>query len=125
MVARRVVLVVDDEAITRDVVAAMLDLEGVEVHQAGDADSAIALAREIKPDVVLLDVMLAGGADGLDVCRRLTAAGDAARVVMLTGRADAAARQAAEEAGAAGYLVKPFSAVDLFRVVDEEQARGA
>ena len=44
---------------------------------------------------------------------------------MLTGRSDPAARDAAVAAGASAYLVKPFSAVDLFRVVDEEPVRGA
>ena len=124
MSARRVVLVVDDEAITRDVVGAMLQFEDVDVHTAHDADSALETARAVKPHVVLLDVMLPG-TDGLEVCRRLTALPDAPRVVMLTGRADDAARRAAAEAGASGYLVKPYSAVDLFRVVDEGGARGA
>lgn len=124
MAGRRVVLVVDDEAITRDVVGAMLELEDVDVHTAGDAESALATAREVRPDVVFLDVMLPG-TDGLEVCRRLTALADAPRVVMLTGRSDPAVRRAAEEAGARGYLVKPYSAVDLFRVIEEEPARGA
>ena len=124
MAGRRVVLVVDDEAITRDVVGAMLELEDVDVHTAGDAESALATARAVRPDVVFLDVMLPG-TDGLEVCRRLTALPDAPRVVMLTGRSDPAVRRAAEEAGARGYLVKPYSAVDLFRVIEEEPARGA
>ena len=124
MAGRRVVLVVDDEAITRDVVGAMLELEDVDVHTAGDAESALATAREVRPDVVFLDVMLPG-TDGLEVCRRLTALADAPRVVMLTGRSDPAVRRAAEAAGARGYLVKPYSAVDLFRVIEEEPARGA
>lgn len=122
MPARRVVLVVDDEAITRDVVGAMLELEDVDVHTAADAESALATAREVRPDVVLLDVT---GVDGFAVCRALTALENAPRVVMLTGRADAESRRAAAEAGASGYLLKPYSAVDLFRVIEEEQARGA
>ena len=124
MPPRRVVLVVDDEAITRDVVEAMLELEDVEVHTAADGATALAAAERIRPDLVLLDVMMRGES-GIDVCRRLTATVHPPRVVMLTGRADEAARNAAAEAGAAAYLVKPFSAVDLFRVVDEEPARGA
>jgi DNA-binding response OmpR family regulator len=119
MTERRVVLVVDDEAITRDVVGAMLELEYVDVHTAHSGEQALALAADVRPDVVLLDVMMPG-LDGFDVCRRLreTYGADAPRIVMLTARADDAARQAAHEAGAAAYIVKPFSARDLFAAVD-------
>ena len=120
---RRVVLVVDDEAITREVVAAMLELEDVEIHTAHDGDTALAMAGDLHPDLVLLDVMMPG-LDGFEVCRRMTAADAPPRVVMLTANSDDASRREAAEAGATSYLVKPFSAVDLFRVVDEEPVRG-
>lgn len=123
MSPRRVVLVVDDESITRDVVGAMLELEDVDVHVAHDGATALAKAEEVHPDLVLLDVMMPG-VDGMEVCRRLSAQPDAPRVVMLTGLSDDASRRAAAEAGASGYLVKPFSAVDLFHVVDGEAAHG-
>jgi len=123
MNGRRVVLVVDDESITRDVVGAMLELEDVDVHVAHDGPTALEKAREVQPDVVLLDVMMPG-LDGVEVCRALSAAPDAPRIVMLTGLSDADSRRAAVEAGASGYLVKPFSAVDLYEVVDGERARG-
>ena len=122
MSGRRVVLVVDDESITRDVVGAMLALENVDVHTAHDGETALAKASELHPDLVLLDIMMPG-LDGIEVCRRLQANG-APRVVMLSARTDAEAKRAAAEAGAAGYLVKPFSAVDLFDVV-EGRGRGA
>jgi CheY-like chemotaxis protein len=118
--------VVDDEAITRDVVVTMLELDDVEVHHASDGDTALALADKVRPDVVLLDAMMPG-MDGFAVCRALRDAyGDEGpRVVMLTARADAAARDAAEAAGAVGYIVKPFSGLDLFRLLDEEPIGGA
>jgi DNA-binding response OmpR family regulator len=122
--AGRVVLVVDDEAITRDVVVAMLELDHVAVHHAADGESALKVAADVRPDVVLLDVMMPG-MNGFDVCRALCDTPTPPRVVMLTARADADARAAAFEAGATGYLVKPFSARDLFAVVDEESAGGA
>ncbi len=116
--ARRVVLVVDDEAITREVVTAMLELEDVEVHAASSGEDALALARDVRPDLVLLDVMMPG-IDGFEVCRRLRAeTANAPRVVMLTAKADEESRAIAAEAGADAYLVKPFSAIDLFRVVE-------
>ena len=120
---RRVVLVVDDESITRDVVGAMLALENVEVHTAHDGETALAVAQDVHPDIVLLDVMMPG-LDGIEVCKQLMA-NDGPRVVMLSALADAEVRQAAAAAGATGYLVKPFSAVDLYRVVDGGPARGA
>jgi DNA-binding response OmpR family regulator len=119
---RRVVLVVDDEAITREVVSAMLEIEDVEVRTAHDGESALTVAADVRPDLVLLDVMMPG-LDGIEVCRRLRAASDV-RVVMLTAKDDDATRAAAADAGADAYLVKPFSARDLFRVV-EEPVRGA
>ena len=125
MRARRVVLIVDDEAMTRDVVEAMLELEDVEVHTAHDGEDAMRKADEVRPDLVLLDVMMPG-VDGISVCQALhdTYGAAAPRVVMLSARADDEARVAATAAGASAYLVKPFSAFDLFRVVDEERASG-
>jgi CheY-like chemotaxis protein len=120
----RVVLVVDDEALTRDVVGAMLELEDVEVHVAHDGAQALEKAHEVHPDLVLLDVMMPG-IDGVEVCRQLTSNGEDTKVVMLTAKGDAKTRQAAADAGAVGYLVKPFSAVDLFKVIEEGPRRGA
>jgi two-component system, OmpR family, phosphate regulon response regulator PhoB len=123
---RRVVLVVDDQAMTREVVGAMLEHDEIEVHSAATAGDALAAAARIRPDVVLLDVMMEGS-NGFDVCRELVATygADAPRIVMLTGRSDDEARKEAIDAGASGYLVKPFSAIELFRVVDEEPVHGA
>ena len=117
--SRRVVLVVDDEAITREVVEAMLALEDVEVHVSPDGEDALLRAEEINPDLVLLDVMMPG-IDGFETCRRLRAAARPPRVVMLTAKDDARSRQIAADAGADAYLVKPFSARDLFRIVENE-----
>jgi DNA-binding response OmpR family regulator len=121
---RSVVLVVDDQAMTRDLVGAMLEHDEIEVHTAPDGPTAVSMAETIRPDIVLLDVMMPGE-DGFDVCRTLRSSESAPRVVMLTGRSDEAARAAAEAAGAEAYLVKPFSAFDLFRLVRGEPARGA
>ena len=123
MSAPRVVLVVDDQEITREVVWAMLEHEDVEVHAAHDGPTALRMAGELEPDLVLLDVVMPG-TDGIEVCRALRALPRPPRVVMLTGKSDLSVRKAAAEAGAEAYLLKPFSAYDLFRVV-EEPARGA
>ena len=124
MPGRRIVLVVDDQDLTRDVVAAMLDQEDIEVHSAPDGATALEIAAMVRPDVVLLDVMMPGE-DGFEVCRALRATAHPPRVVMLTGRSDEHARTIAAAAGAEAYVVKPFSARDLFRIVREERVRGA
>ncbi len=123
---RRVVLVVDDQPMTREVVNAMLEHDEVEVHTASSATEALETAERVRPDVVLLDVMMPDS-DGFAVCRKMREAygADSPRIVMLTGRSDDVARREALAAGASGYLVKPFSAMDLYRVVDEEPVRGA
>jgi two-component system response regulator VicR len=123
MSAPRVVLVVDDQEITREVVWAMLEHEDVEVHAAHDGATALKMAVELAPDVVLLDVVMPG-VDGIEVCKALRALPRPPRVVMLTGKSDLSVRQAAIEAGADAYLLKPFSAYDLYRAV-EEPVRGA
>jgi two-component system alkaline phosphatase synthesis response regulator PhoP len=126
MRARRVVLFVDDEVITRDVVEAMLDRDDLELHTAHDGETALRIAGDVRPDLVLLDIMMPG-IDGIDVCKQLheTYGTEAPRVVMLTARADDVSRRAALDAGASAYIVKPFSAIDLFRVVDEVVVRGS
>ncbi len=126
MTQRRVVLVVDDEAITREVVGAMLELDHIDVHTAHDGEQALTMAAYVHPDVVLLDIMMPG-VDGFAVCRALreTFGATAPRVVMLSARADDAAREEATAAGASAYLVKPFSARDLFAVVEGEGAGGS
>ncbi len=77
-------LVVDDEAPLADVVASYLKRESFEVHLAHDGRGALTLAREVDPDVVILDIGLPG-VDGIEVCRQLRAFSDA-YVIMLTAR---------------------------------------
>ena len=75
-------LVVDDEAALADVVASYLKRESFETSVAHDGDSALTLAREVDPDVVILDIGLPG-VDGIEVCRQLRVFSDA-YVIMLT-----------------------------------------
>ncbi|HXA12253.1 MAG TPA: response regulator, partial [Mycobacterium sp.] len=77
-------LVVDDEAALAEVVASYLRRENFEAHVAVDGPGALALAREVDPDVVVLDIGLPG-VDGIEVCRQLRIFSDA-YVIMLTAR---------------------------------------
>ena len=105
------VLVVEDEPPIVRVLVGYLEREGFEVVVAGDGESALDAAREHRPDVVVLDLMLPG-IDGLEVCRRLRAFSDA-YVIMLTARTDEVDRVVGLSVGADDYLGKPFSPHEL------------
>ncbi|MBI4172781.1 MAG: response regulator [Actinobacteria bacterium] len=114
------ILVCDNEDVLRDLVRAALGGNGYDVIEARDGDEALALARDTKPDLVLLDVMMPGRS-GLDVLAELRADPELAetRVVMLTARTQAADREAAAEAGADRFLTKPFSPLQLAALVED------
>jgi CheY-like chemotaxis protein len=116
----RRVLVVDDESLTREVVGALIEGGDVAVAMAASGQQAVDMVRESAPDLVLLDVMMPG-MDGFEVCRLIKSDPEtkAVRIVMLTALSDAHARRCADDAGADGYLVKPFSARELFAVLDD------
>lgn len=106
------ILVVDDDARIRTVVRRGLSYEGYAVSEAASGEEALRVAREQLPDLLVLDVMLPG-IDGLEVTRRLRAAGDRVAVLMLTARDEVRDRVQGLETGADDYLVKPFSFEEL------------
>jgi two-component system response regulator ResD len=108
---RRRVLVVDDEASIREVVAQYLALDGFTVAQAADGPEALRLAEAQPPDLVVLDLMLPG-LDGVEVCRRLRAR-SAVPIVMLTARGEEADKLNGFDVGADDYVTKPFSPREL------------
>ncbi|MEU8460310.1 response regulator transcription factor [Streptomyces sp. NPDC029003] len=105
------VLVVDDDPTVSEVVAGYLRRAGFAVEEAGDGPAALDAAARIRPDLVVLDLMLPG-IDGLEVCRRLRAAGPVP-VIMLTARGDEDDRITGLEVGADDYVTKPFSPREL------------
>ena len=106
MTGQRTVLVVEDERTIAEAVAARLRAEGFAVHVAGDGPGAVEAARRLRPDVVVLDVMLPGF-DGFEVCRRLQAERPVP-VLMLTARDDETDLLVGLAVGADDYLTKPF-----------------
>ena len=104
-------LVVDDEQALARLVGSYLEREGFEVHLAFDGDTAVTLAREVDPDVVVLDLGLPG-IDGIEVCRVLRTF-SACYVVMLTGRAEEVDTVVGLSVGADDYVTKPFSPREL------------
>jgi len=107
------ILVVDDERAVRESLQRALDLEGYEVELAADGEAALdRLGAATQADAVILDVLMPG-IDGLEVCRRLRAGGNAVPVLMLTARAEVDSRVAGLDAGADDYLAKPFALAEL------------
>lgn len=104
-------LLVDDEVPLCDVVASYLKREMFAVHVAYDGHSALDMAREVDPDVVILDIGLPG-VDGFEVCRRLRVFSDA-YVVMLTARDTDVDTIVGLSVGADDYVTKPFSPREL------------
>jgi DNA-binding response OmpR family regulator len=105
------VLVVDDDPTVSDVVRRYLERAGFAVDKAGDGPTALALAAERSPDLVVLDLMLPG-MSGLEVCRRLRRESDVP-VVMLTALGEESDRVVGFETGADDYVTKPFSPREL------------
>jgi two-component system response regulator ResD len=105
------ILIVDDEANIREIVAVYLTAAGFEVRQAADGRAGLAAALADAPDLVLLDIMLPG-LDGLAVCRALREA-SRVPVIMLTARDTDLDKVALLESGADDYITKPFSPPEL------------
>ncbi|MGW3244606.1 response regulator transcription factor [Streptomyces sp. NPDC001070] len=106
------VLVVDDDPTVSEVVAGYLTRAGFTVDRAADGSAALAGAAAVRPDLVVLDLMLPG-IDGLEVCRRIRAEYGEVPVVMLTARGDEDDRILGLEIGADDYVTKPFSPREL------------
>ncbi len=107
----RKILVVEDEALIADAVAARLRSEGYEVQLAADGPAGVAHTRRWEPDLVILDLMLPG-LDGLEVCRQIQRERHLP-VLMLTARDDETDLVIGLAVGADDYLTKPFSMREL------------
>jgi two-component system response regulator MprA len=106
------ILVVDDEPSVRDALDRALRMDGYKVELAGDGRAALDALADQPPDAIVLDVLMPEP-NGLEVCRRLRAAGDHTPVLMLTARDTVPDRVAGLDAGADDYLVKPFALEEL------------
>jgi response regulator NasT len=116
------VLIAEDEAIIRLDLKEMLEEEGYEVvGEAADGDAALRLATERKPDLVIMDIKMPG-TDGLSAAERLVA-DDVAAVLVLTAFSQKELVRRAAEAGAMGYVVKPFQKSDLVPAIEIALAR--
>jgi CheY-like chemotaxis protein len=117
---KRGILIVDDDPfIRRLIVTTLEDVTALELHEASDGVEALELARRERPVLVFLDVDMPR-LDGIEACRALRAEPETAEmtIVMLTAAQGDGVERRAEEAGADLFLTKPFSPLDLLRLVD-------
>ncbi|MFH9614232.1 response regulator transcription factor [Streptomyces pratensis] len=110
-VSHRRVLVVDDDPTVAEVATGYLERAGFDVERAADGPAALEFFTALRPDLVVLDLMLPG-IDGFEVCRRMRAHGPVP-VIMLTARGDEDDRILGLETGADDYVTKPFSPREL------------
>jgi CheY-like chemotaxis protein len=120
------ILICDNEVALRGLVRAALDTGTYDIYEARDGDESLTRARELRPDLIVLDMMMPGRT-GLEVLQELrTDPGfEQTPVVMLTARAQASDREEAERAGATHFVTKPFSPLKLASIVAELVERAA
>jgi CheY-like chemotaxis protein len=121
------VLIVDDDQFIRKLIATTLeDVAEFDLHEAADGVEALEIARRARPTLVFLDVDMPR-LNGIETCRQLRAddeSGDVT-IVMLTAASGDRVESDAEQAGADLFLTKPFSPLELLRLVDQLGERGA
>lgn len=117
--SKKRILIVDDQGELRKLVRMTLEFGDYELHEAEDGDRALELIKVVKPDVVILDVMMPGEVDGYQVCEQIKSNGETASpyVILLTARGQKSDLEKGEKAGADAYLVKPFSPLELIETV--------
>ena len=121
------VLIVDDDQFIRKLIATTLeDVAEFDLHEAADGIEAIEVARRAHPTLVFLDVDMPR-LNGIETCRQLRADDESGEVtiVMLTATSGDRVESDAEQAGADLFLTKPFSPLDLLRLVDQLGERDA
>ena len=124
MEPKKTVLIVEDEKNIVDIVRFNLQREGYDTLEAYDGEAGLALARERKPDLILLDVMMPKMM-GFDVCRTLRSEGDNVPVIILTAREEEEDKILGLEIGADDYITKPFSMRELMARVKANIRRTA
>lgn len=114
------ILIVEDQAEIRHLIQITLSMSDYEVHEAETGPQGLAKARELKPDLVLLDVMMPGGMTGFEVCQAIKAdpSLSGVMVMMLTALGAVSDIDLARDSGADAYWVKPFSPGELLEQVE-------
>jgi DNA-binding response OmpR family regulator len=117
------ILLVEDDAVILEALAYNLTRQGFGVHKATDGSEALRLAREMRPDLILLDVMLPGES-GIEVCKRIREEDKEVVIVMITAKDAEEDKARGFEAGADDYVTKPFGMKDLVARIHANLKRG-
>jgi two-component system, OmpR family, phosphate regulon response regulator PhoB len=114
------ILIVDDNNEIRELVSATLEVEKYKVLEAADGTKAISLARREKPDIVIMDVSLPGGIDGIEATKIIKHDPSTRHctVLILTGTDDKKLKEKGLKAGASDFFVKPFSPLELLDKIE-------
>lgn len=114
------ILIVEDHADIRKLIHMTLEFENYEIHEASSAQEGLEATQRLRPQLLLLDVMMPGAMNGLDLCRRVKSdpALGAPQVVLLTARGQSQDIEAGMHAGADAYLLKPFSPLKLIETIE-------
>ena len=117
----KIILVIEDQPEIRKLICMTMDYDGFEVHEAENGDSGLRMVKALRPNIVLLDVMMPGQLDGIQVCERIRADPEIAHipVVLLTARGQQSDLEAGRRAGCDAYLTKPFSPLQLIETVEQ------
>jgi DNA-binding response OmpR family regulator len=115
------ILIVDDQFEVRELVEVTLRVKDYQIFKAKSGEEAIEIARAEKPDLIIMDVMMPGGMDGLETTRILKNNPETKdiNIIMLTAKGQEADKKSGFEAGADDYFIKPFSPLELIKKVEE------
>jgi CheY-like chemotaxis protein len=113
-------LIVDDQPDIRKLIMLTMESEDFELHEADNGVDGLHMARNLRPAVMLLDVMMPGGLDGYQVCEEIKMDPDVRNtmVILLTARGQRTDIERGQAVGCDAYLVKPFSPIELLDTVD-------
>ncbi|MEJ6004701.1 response regulator [Paucibacter sp. AS339] len=113
---KKKILIVDDNTDILALLHATLDLaDAFEVFEARDGSAAVEAAASVKPEIVLMDIMMPGPIDGVEACRQIKAAGgdEAPKVVLISAKPVDQIKESAKACGADLFIAKPFGPVQL------------
>lgn len=115
------ILIVDDDRNLRRLLQVTLEHQKYKLYEASNGRDAIRLAVEHQPDVILLDIMMPGGIDGIEVCKRIRSTPMLSNtyIILLTALGQDRDRKAGLEANADAYITKPFSPIQLISVIED------
>ena len=115
------ILIVDDRLEVRELVEVTLRVKDYRILQASSGEEALEMVQSEKPDLILMDIMMPGGMDGLEATRILKndPSTKDCTIIILTAKGQKTDREKGLEAGADDYFVKPFSPLDLIKKVEE------